>query len=90
MNTVITECLEMTTIGAYLPVGGMRERIGVRDGYIYSALFQMDGIQQGPTIYVEFCSVLCGSHDRRGIVVVVGGMDIYMYICMTGVPFAVH
>ena len=41
---------EMTTVGAYLPVGGMREGI-VREFEmdIYTAIFQVDN-QQGPTI----------------------------------------
>ena len=40
----------MTTVGAYLPVGGMREGI-VREFEmdIYTAIFQVDN-QQGPTI----------------------------------------
>ena len=40
---------------------------GVWDGHIHTAVFKMDS-QQGPTIeYMELCSMLYGSLDRREI-----------------------
>ena len=40
---------------------------GVWDGYMHTAIFKMDK-QQGPAVeYMEFCSMLCGSLDRRGV-----------------------
>ena len=46
---------------------GERDRLRVRDGRIYTALFKM-GSQQGSTIqHRELCSVFCGSLDGRGV-----------------------
>ena len=44
-----------------------RDSLGVWDGYVHTATFEMEN-QQGPTVERrEPCSVLCGSLDGRGV-----------------------
>ena len=62
---------------------GERDRLRVRDGRIYTALFKM-GSQQGSTIqHRELCSVFCGSLDGRGVWGKMNG-------CVWLSPFAAH
>ena len=46
---------------------GERYSWGVWDEHIHTAMFKMYN-QQGPSVqYMEFCSVLCGGLDGRGV-----------------------
>ena len=46
---------------------GGRDSLGVWDGHVHTAIFKMHN-QQGFTVqHMEFCSMLCGSLDGRGV-----------------------
>ena len=46
---------------------GRRDSLGVQDGQVHTAIFEMDN-KQGPTLSVmELYSMLCSSLDARGI-----------------------
>ena len=61
--------LTLKRMNLWLSVGrtGERDSLGVWDGYVHTATFEMEN-QQGPTVERrEPCSVLCGSLDGRGV-----------------------
>ena len=54
------------------------------DGHVHSTIFKTDN-QQGPTVlYMELCSVLCGSLDGKEL----GGEWVHIYVWLS--PFAMH
>ena len=74
---LFTKQKETHRLGNRLPGG--RDRQGVWDSDVHTAIFKMDN-QQGPIVqHMELCSMLCASLDGRGVW---GRMD--TYTCMAG------